>query len=55
LNRDEVSLQDAVNTYYSNYKPKQLRLHEEHKYRRKLIYAGVAAFAATGLYYMYYK
>ena len=55
LNRDEVSLQEAVNAYYSNYKPKQVRLHEEHKYRRKLIYAGGAVFAATGLYYMYYK
>ncbi len=55
LNRDEVSLHDAVNAYYSNYKPRQVRVREELKYRRKLIYAAVAACAATGLYYMYYK
>jgi hypothetical protein len=55
LNRDEVSLQEAVNAYYSNYKPKQVRLHEEFKYRRKLMYAGMAVAAGTGLYYLYYK
>ena len=55
LNRDEVSLQEAVNAYYSNYKPKHVKLHEEFKYRRKLVYAGVAVVAATGLYYLYYK
>jgi flagellar basal body rod protein FlgB len=55
LNRDEVSLHDAVNAYYSNYKPKQVRMREEFKYRRKLMYAAVATFAAAGLYYMYYK
>jgi hypothetical protein len=50
-----VSLQDAVNTYYSNYKPKEVRLREELKYRRKLIYAMVALTAATTMYYLYYK
>ena len=55
LNRDEVSLQDAVNAYYSNYKPKEVRLREEIKYRRKLIYALVALTAATTMYYLYYK
>lgn len=55
LNRDEVSLHDAVNSYYSNYKPKELRIREELKYRRKLIYAAFATCFATGLYYMYYK
>ena len=54
-NRDEVSLQDAVNTYYSNYKPKEVRLREELKYRRKLIYSMVALTAATTMYYLYYK
>jgi hypothetical protein len=55
LNRDEVSLQDAVNAYYSNYKPKELRLREEFKYRRKLIYSLVALTTATTMYYLYYK
>ena len=55
LNRDEVSLQDAVNAYYSNYKPKEVRLREEFKYRRKLIYAMVSMTAATTMYYLYYK
>ena len=54
LNRDEVSLQDAVNAYYSNYKPKEVRLREEIKYRRKLIYALIAATAATTMYYVYH-
>jgi flagellar basal body rod protein FlgB len=54
LNRDEVSLQDAVNAYYSNYKPKEVRLREEIKYRRKLIYAMVALTTATSMYYLYY-
>jgi hypothetical protein len=53
LNRDEVSLQDAVNTYYSNYKPKEVRLREEFKYRRKLVYGLVAATAVTSMYYLY--
>ena len=55
LNRDEVSLPDAVNAYYSNYKPKEVRLREEFKYRRKLIYAMVSMTAATTMYYLYYK
>jgi hypothetical protein len=55
LNRDEVTLQEAVNAYYSNYKPKQVRLREEFKYRRKLLYAGGAVLAATALYYAYHK
>jgi hypothetical protein len=54
LNRDEMTLQEAVNGYYSNYKPKQVQLREEMKYRRKLMYAGAAVFAATGLYYVYH-
>jgi flagellar basal body rod protein FlgB len=54
LNRDEVSLQDAVNAYYSNYKPQDVRLRDEFKYRRKLIYALVAATAATSMYYLYH-
>ena len=54
LNRDEVSLQDAINAYYSNYKPKEVRLREEFKYRRKLIYSLVAVGAAATLYYLYY-
>ena len=55
LNRDEVSLQDAVNAYYSNYKPKEVRLREEFKYRRKLIYSLVALTTATTMYYLHYK
>jgi hypothetical protein len=55
LNRDEVSLQDAVNAYYSNYKPKEVRLREEFKYRRKLMYALFATTAVTTMYYLYYK
>jgi len=54
LNRDEVSLQDAINAYYSNYKPKEVRLRDEIKYRRKLIYGLVALGTATTMYYLYY-
>jgi hypothetical protein len=32
-----------------------VRMHEEFKYRRKLIYTAVAVTAAVGLYYMYYN
>ena len=55
LNRDEVSLQDAVNAYYSNYKPKEVRVREEIKYHRKLIYCLIAATAATTVYYVYHS
>ncbi|MBM3454146.1 MAG: hypothetical protein FJX80_03240 [Bacteroidetes bacterium] len=55
LNRDEVSLQDAINSYYSNYKPKHINLREQLKLRRNLIYLFIVSISIVGLYNAYHK
>ena len=49
--KDEISLTEALNAYYVQYKPKAVRIREEMKSRRKLIYFSLLiAMILLGLY-----
>lgn len=51
LGKDEISQIEAINTYYSCYKPKEIILREELKYREKLVYFGIlTAFVACTVF-----
>jgi hypothetical protein len=40
-NKDEITLDEAMEQYYNNYKPKQNKNIEEKKHREKLIFIGI--------------
>ena len=40
-NKDEITLDEAMDQYYNNYKPKQNKNIEEKKHREKLIFIGI--------------
>tara|TARA_B100001094_G_C18166674_1_gene792540 strand:- start:1173 stop:1604 length:432 start_codon:yes stop_codon:yes gene_type:complete len=41
LNKEEITLDEAMEQYYNNYKPKQNKNIEERKRREKLIFMGI--------------
>ena len=41
LNKEEITLDEAMDKYYNNYKPKQNKNIEERKRREKLIFMGI--------------
>lgn len=51
LNKDEVSLEDALERYYLHYTPKQTSLLEELRYREKLVYSTIVVGLACAAYY----
>ena len=55
LGKDEISLTEAMQKYYDNYKPKGMLMREEKKYRRKLIFFVLVVLGVSAAYYMYKK
>jgi hypothetical protein len=55
LGKDSVLFTEALNTYYEKYKPKEIRLRDEMRYRRKLIISVLILILIIGAYYLYKK
>jgi len=55
LNKDEKTLTEALDEYYELYKPKELRLREELKYKKKIIFIILIIGLLGGGYYLYKK
>jgi hypothetical protein len=53
--KDEMSLTEAMQKYYNNYKPRGLLMREENKYKRKLVFFVIVALGVSAAYYMYKK
>jgi hypothetical protein len=54
-NKDEKTLTEALDEYYELYKPKEIRLREQIKYRKKLIFIVIIIGLLGGGYYLYKK
>lgn len=55
LGKDEITLKQALDNYYGNYKPREQRWREELKYRQKLIYVVIIILLLVGIKYFYNK
>jgi hypothetical protein len=55
LNKDEITLTESLEQYYDLFKPKEIRLREQIKYRKKLVFATILTFLLGGGYYLYKK
>lgn len=53
LGKDEVTFTDALNSYYDLYKPKEIVLREEIKYRKKLLFAVILVALLLLSYYLH--
>jgi len=54
-NKDEITLDEAMEQYYNNYKPKQNKNNEEKKQREKLIFMGIIFLLIVISIYFYNK
>ena len=55
IDKEEITLTDALEKYYDLYKPKEIILREQIKYRKKLIFGGIIVGLFVGGYYLYKK
>lgn len=55
IGKDETTLTEALNNYYDLYKPKEIKLKEQIKYRKKLVYSGIIITLIISSYYFYKK
>ena len=55
IGKDEMTLTEALDAYYEQYKPKEIILREQVKYRKKLIFGGIIVGLIIGGYYLYTK
>ena len=55
IDKEEITLTDALEKYYELYKPKEIILREQIKYRKKLIFGGIIVGLLVGGYYLYKK
>lgn len=53
LGKDEVTFTDALNSYYDLYKPKEIVLREEIKYRKNLLFAVILVALLLLSYYLH--
>jgi len=53
--KDKITLTEALENYYDLYKPKEIILHEQIKYRKKLLFGGIIVVLIGGGYYLYKK
>jgi hypothetical protein len=53
--KEEISLSRALKEYYYHYKPKAIKIQEEKKYRRKLVFFVVLVLSVSAVYYLYKK
>ena len=55
LGKDEITLTEALENYHELFKPKEIRLQEELKYKKKLIFAATIISLCLGGFYLYKK
>lgn len=55
LHKDEASMTDALNAYYAQYKPREISIIEEFKYRKSLVYITLLTVSVYCAYSLYYK
>jgi len=55
IGKEEISLTEALNNYYKNYKPKEIILREELKYKKNLIYGSIFTGLLIGCFLLYKK
>jgi len=55
LGKDEITMTEALDAYYDMYKPKEIVLREQIKYRKKLIFGVIIIGLLIGGYYLYKK
>jgi fumarate reductase subunit C len=55
LGKDEMTLTEALDAYYELYKPKEIIMREQIKYRKKLIFGCIISGLLIGGYYLYKK
>lgn len=55
LGKDKVTLVEGLEAFYENYKPKEIKLREEIKYRKNLVVGGVIVMLLVACYYMQNK
>ena len=55
LGKDEITMTEALDAYYDRYKPKEIVLREQIKYRKKLIFGVIIIGLFIGGYYLYKK
>ena len=53
--KDEKTLTESLDAYYELYKPKEIILREQIKYKKKLIITGIIILLLGGGYYLYKK
>ena len=55
IDKDEITMTEALDAYYDMYKPKEIVLREQIKYRKKLIFGVIIIGLFIGGYYLYKK
>ena len=55
LGKDELTFTEALDAYYELYKPKEIILREQIKYRKKLLFGGIIIILIICGYYLYKK
>lgn len=55
IDKDEITMTEALDAYYDMYKPKEIVLREQIKYRKKLIFGVIIISLFIGGYYLYKK
>lgn len=55
IDKDEITMTEALDAYYDMYKPKEIVLREQIKYRKKLIFGIIIIGLFIGGYYLYKK
>jgi hypothetical protein len=55
LGKDEKTLTESLNSYYELYKPKEIILREQIKYKKKIVITGSIIVLLLGGYYLYKK
>ena len=55
IGKDEITMTEALDAYYDMYKPKEIVLREQIKYRKKLIFGVIIIGIFIGGYYLYKK
>ena len=55
IGKDEQTLTESLDIYYELYKPKELILREQIKYRKKLLFVTIIIVLVGGGYYLYKK
>jgi hypothetical protein len=53
--KDEKTLTESLDIYYDLYKPKEIILREQIKYKKKLVITGIIILLVGGGYYLYKK